>query len=129
MLFQKHFDYIRDYQPVLEDDLGVDGFGYGPNGEIHTVQCKARSNNTQLLTANNDHISNFVAHSHSKFGGDSKVKHMTIFTSASDLHHVAQEMYNNEVRVIGYKELRILIDKNDMFWTNFRNSLILRDPS
>ena len=26
---------IRDYTPVLEDDLGVDGYGYGPDGEIH----------------------------------------------------------------------------------------------
>lgn len=115
--------YISNYTPIQEDDLGVDGVGYGPNGEIHTVQCKARGNTESVLTANRDHISNFVAHSHSKFGGDSKVKFMTIITTADDLHHVTREMYNNEVRVLGNKELRKLVDKNDMFWKNFRNSL------
>ena len=114
---------IKDYTPVLDNDLGVDGFGYGPNGEIHTVQVKARSNPTGSLTANRDHISNFVAHSHSKFGGESKVKYMTIFTTASDLHNVTREMYNNEVRVIGHKELKKLVDGNQFFWDEFRNML------
>ena len=114
---------IRDYEPVQEDDLGVDGYGYGPDGEIHTVQAKARSNTESFLTANKDHISNFVAHSHSKFGGQSKVKYMTIFTTATDLHHVTQEMYNNEVRVLGNNELRSFVDNNDMFWTKFREQL------
>ena len=114
---------IRDYTPVLEDDLGVDGYGYGPDGEIHTVQAKARGNTESVLTANKDHISNFVAHSHSKFGGESKVKYMTIFTTASDLHNVTREMYNQEVRVIGNQDLRKLVDNNDMFWAVFRDSL------
>jgi hypothetical protein len=114
---------IRDYTPISEDDLGVDGFGYGPNGEIHTVQAKARSNSDSVLTANKDHISNFVAHSHSRFGGESKVKYMTIFTTADDLHNVTREMYNQEVRVIGWKELRKLVDNNDMFWAVFRDDL------
>lgn len=114
---------IKDYQPIHEDDLGVDGFGYGPNGEIHTVQIKARSNSQSVLTANKDHISNFVAHSHSRYGGESKVKYMTIFTTAADLHRVAHEMYANEVRVIGNKDIKNLIDNNDMFWTTFRDDL------
>ena len=114
---------IRDYTPVLEDDLGVDGYGYGPDGEIHTVQAKARGNTESVLTANRDHISNFVAHSHAKFGGDSKVKHMTVFTTAKDLHNVTHEMYNNEVRVIGNGELKKLVDGNLMFWTVFRDHL------
>lgn len=114
---------IRDYEPIMEDDLGVDGFGYGPDGEIHTVQAKARGNTDSVLTANKDHISNFVAHSHSKFGGESKVKYMTVFTTAKDLHNVTHEMYNQEVRVIGWHELRKLVDNNDMFWSVFRDSL------
>ena len=96
-------------------------------GEIHTVQAKARGNTESVLTANKDHISNFVAHSHSKFGGDSKVKYMTIFTTANDLHNVTREMYNDEVRVIGNNDLRKLLDNNDMFWTVFRESLIYGD--
>ena len=114
---------IKDYQPILDDDLGVDGFGYGPKGEIHTVQAKARSNSQNSLTANKDHISNFVAHSHSKFGGESKVKWMTIFTTAKDLHQVTREMYNQEVRVFGNKEIRKMVDNNEMFWGEFRDQL------
>lgn len=121
VLGKSHSIQIKDYTPIMEDDLGVDGIGYGPNMEPHTVQCKARSNTESFLTANNDHISNFVAHSHSKFGGDTKVKYMTIFTTASDLHHVTKEMYNNEVRVIGNKEIRRLVDNNEMFWQEFAN--------
>lgn len=120
--------WIRDYQPVLRDDLGVDGFGYGPDGEIHTVQAKARSNTQGVLTANRDHISNFVAHSHSYYGGDSKVSYMTIFTTANDLHGVAREMYNDEVRVIGNQEIRKLVDKNPMFWRVFRDQLKFTQP-
>ena len=123
LLGVSHQIQIKDYSPILEDDLGVDGVGYGKDMEIHTVQCKARSNSESVLTANNDHISNFIAHSHSKFGGEVKVKHMTIFTTASDLHHVAKEMYNNEVRVLGYKEIKRLIDNNKIFWQEFANLL------
>ena len=114
----------KNYTPVMDDDLGVDGYGYGPDGEIHTVQIKARSNPTSVLTANKDHISNFVAHSHSKFGGDSKVKYLTIFTTAQDLHHVAQKMYDGEVNVIHNKKIESVIDNNPLFWEVFRDQMM-----
>jgi len=118
---------IKNYVPVLQDDMGVDGYGYTIDGEIATVQCKARSNSEKSLTANTDHISNFVAHSHSKFGGDSKVKHMVLFTTAKDLHRdVANDMYSGEVTVLGNQEIRILIDNNPMFWETFRDQLICK---
>jgi len=111
---------LKDYTPVLEDDMGVDGFGYGPDGETHTVQIKARSNNDSVLTANRDHISNFVAHSLLKYGA----KTMTIVTSASGLHDVIHEqMYMGKVRTIGYNDLRRLVDNNAMFWSQFRDAL------
>ena len=114
---------MRDYVPVQENDLGVDGYGYGIDGEIHTVQIKARSNSQSVLTANKDHISNFVAHSHSKYGGESKVKHMTLFTTAADLHRVAREMYGEEVNVIAERDLKKLLDGNKMFWATFREQM------
>jgi len=115
---------IKDYVPVEVSDFGVDGYGYTGSGEIATVQFKARSNSDSILTANRDHISNFVAHSHSKYGGDSKVKHMTLITNAQDLHHaVAESMYAGEVRVIGNRDLRGFLDNNPMFWPGLRDEL------
>ena len=111
---------IKDYTPTVENDMGVDGFGYGPNGETHTVQIKARSDADSVLTANKDHISNFVAHSQMKY----KAEFMTIFTTAKTLHEgVSEEMYMGGVRTIGYNELRKLLDNNEMFWTHFRDQL------
>jgi len=112
--------YIRDYRPITENDMGVDGFGYGPDGEIHTVQVKARSNPDGVLTANRDHISNFVAHSQMKY----KATHMTIFTTAKDLHEeINEQMYMGSVRTIGYNDLRKLLDKNENFWRIFRDEV------
>ena len=117
--------YIRDYQPIAGGkgtplDMGVDGFGYGPNGEVHTVQCKARSNPEGVLTANRDHISNFVAHSQTKY----KTDHMTIFTTAKDLHQeLNEQMYMGLVRTIGINDIRQLVDKNENFWRIFRDEV------
>lgn len=111
---------IKDYTPVQENDMGVDGFGYGPDGEIHTVQIKARGNTDSVLTANRDHISNFVAHSLAKYNA----KHMTIFTTAKTLHEaIASDMYMDKVRTVGNENLRSMIDNNVMFWSQFRNML------
>jgi hypothetical protein len=113
---------MKDYQPVTGKDMGVDGFGYGLNGEIHTVQAKYRSNTMDLLTANKDHISNFVAHSTMKY----KAEHMTLITTANKLHDViAEDMYMDGVRTIGYQQLCQLVDANAMFWQNFRDMLKL----
>ena len=118
---------IKGYQPIVgTEDLGVDGYGYGPDGSIHTVQAKARGNTESLLTANRDHISNFYAHSNAKFGREYKVKYMTLFTTARDLGPVAREMYDNEMRVIGNNTLRKLVDNNEMFWVEFRDQLQLK---
>ena len=111
---------LKDYTPVTKGDMGVDGVGYGPNGETHTVQVKARTNTDSTLTANRDHISNFVAHSLLKYGAET----MTIITTASGLHEViSQDMYQGKVRTIGFEDLRRLVDNNAMFWSQFRDDL------
>jgi hypothetical protein len=114
---------IRDYQPTpAEHDMGVDGVGYGPAGEIHTVQAKARSNPNGILTANRDHISNFVAHSGAKYNAIND--NMTIFTTAKDLHQELNEkMYMGKVRTIGINDLRVLVDRNENFWRIFRDEV------
>ena len=115
----KRIDAI-DYVPITDNDMGVDGGGLNRDDEAHTFQFKYRSFNDKLLTANRDHISNFVAHSLLKYDA----KSMTIITTAKDLHNViATEMYQDQVRTIGYKSLQKLVDGNLQFWKIFQTEL------
>lgn len=113
---------ISDYSPVDPlQDYGVDGYGKGPDGSDHTVQIKARSNFNEHLTANKDGISNFVAHSDSNYGEEEKlVKYLTVVTTAQDVdERVVQNMYGGRVNVLGYPQLRALVDDFPMFWEIF----------
>lgn len=112
---------ITDYEPVTSSDYGIDGAGKTHSGKPHTIQVKFRSNVYKSLTANQDHISNFVAKSVIDYGNEVE---MTIFTTAKDLNRaVSESMYGDRVRTIGYKELSNLIDKNESFWNIFRKEM------
>jgi Tfp pilus assembly major pilin PilA len=117
---------ITNYSPwnvkTHGSDMGVDGLGVSHDGTPHTVQVKFRSNVTEDLTANKDHISNFVAKSVLMHQG--KDVDMTIFTTANDLLNVINEgMYHGKVNTLGYKKISKLIDKNDSFWAIFRKEM------
>jgi hypothetical protein len=127
---------ISNYQPCDENnDKGIDGYGIGIDGMISTVQIKYRSNNTQQLTANSDHLSNFTTASKDLFiteaiKDNSLLKYiesknrMLIVTTADGLHHFTDnEMFSNKVRCIGYQQLRELLDNNILFWNTFRKLL------
>lgn len=114
---------IIDYRPssVKLDgpDMGIDGYGRSHNNTPHTVQVKYRSDFTKDLTANADSISNFVANTttHPVY----KDADMTIFTTANALNRqVSENMYHDRIRVLGYNELRKLVDDNIPFWNIFR---------
>lgn len=114
---------ISSYSPwdtsLHGPDMGVDGVGTTHAGEPHCVQIKFRANTQQTLTANDDHISNFVAKSLSMH--PDKLVHMTVFTTADTLlESINQEMYHGRVRTFGYKELTALVDGNTAFWNIFR---------
>jgi len=117
---------IVDYRPhnnkVDGKDMGIDGYGLSHNGNQHTIQVKYRTNTLKELTANEDHISNFVAKTTSspKF----RDADMTIFTTAKDLNSKVNEgMYHDRVRVLGYKDLAKLVDGNIPFWNAFRTEM------
>ena len=103
---------ISEYK--IEDglDTGVDGYGIGIDGKPATVQVKFRANNQTLLTANKDHLSNFVMTSLMKYNVDKTTKtNMLIITTADGLHYFTDhQMFQKQVRCIGYKELRELVD-------------------
>ncbi len=115
---------IGNYVPITNNDIGVDGTGVSiVDGLPVTVQVKYRSNTETVLSANMDHLSNFVSGSLIHYGVkvDSDKKHMLIITTAKGLHHYTdEEMFANKVMCLGNEELRRLVDNNLLFWDNFR---------
>lgn len=118
---------IGNYQVNTNLDTGVDGRGIGIDGKPATVQVKYRSNSMSTLTANNDHLSNFVMTSLLTENVDKETNtNMLIITTAAGLHHFTDnEMFLNKVRCIGYNQLRELVDNNILFWNEFRKLLNL----
>lgn len=117
---------IVDYRPhnnkIDGADMGIDGYGRSHNGNLHTIQIKYRSNTQKILTANEDHISNFVAKTTSS--PIYKDADMTIFTTASGLHRAIKEsMYHDRVHVVDYNTLSKLVDQNVPFWNRFRSEM------
>ena len=116
---------IVDYRPHSSrldgPDVGIDGYGYSHTGNPVTIQIKYRSNIMEDLKTK-DSISNFVATttSNSKF----KNADMVIFTTAKDLNQfLAEKMYHDRVRTLGYQELSKMVDGNNAFWNRFRKEM------
>lgn len=113
---------IVNYSPNQGADMGIDGVGRSHNGRIHTVQCKAKSNSQAQLTANRDHLSNFVANSQTKYGSEIE---MTIMTSGNQVNHkILNEMYSGKVNTITNKEFKKFLDGNAEFWNLFKAELL-----
>ena len=119
---------ITSYRPRNRNDgkdMGVDGIGIGWNGKTATVQCKYRSNPMQTLNSNDDHLSNFVSESVTKFGVTiEKSKNMLVVTTAHGIQFdIREKMFNGQVRCIAFEHLthpkKGLINGNFGFWLNF----------
>ena len=114
---------IYDYHPIQDNDNGVDGVGMNILNQKSVVQIKYRTNTQQLLTANQDHLSNMFTDgmmSHGVVTDNSNLKNYRhfIFTTAEGLHHYTdQEMYKSKVKCIGYDDFRSMLDNNLFFWT------------
>jgi hypothetical protein len=116
---------IKDYRPHSSkldgQDMGIDGFGFSHNGNLHTIQIKFRNDVMSELNTK-DMISNFVAKTTSS--PVYKDADMTLFTTAKGLgQKIAEDMYHGRVRTLGHKELSKLIDGNQAFWDLFRTEM------
>ncbi len=116
---------IYDYCPVdVDDDTGVDGHGIGENGYPATVQVKFRPGD-YVLTANEDHLSNFLTSS----WGDFSVriedeKNMLIITTGLKVDERSRErMLKNKVRVLNREALREMLDNRPEWWIRFYESV------
>jgi len=113
---------ITKYEPVQSDDNGVDGVGFNLNREKCAVQIKYRSNTMQTLTANEDHLSNFIADAMFKYKivaaeDNTQVPRHYVFTTAKGLNfYTDSEMFKGYVKCFGNEDLRFMLDGNFNFW-------------
>ena len=128
------------------DDTGVDGLGINISGDKCVIQHKYKANTQTLLTANLDHLSNMFSASQTKYGVstikaeleilenfkpdlsksaynkrlkklENSAKRHYIFTTAEGLHYYTDgEMFSGDVVVIGFKQMRVMLDGNESFW-------------
>lgn len=119
-------DYIDIVEYVPSEakyEYGIDGVGdsFRHSGIKHTVQCKYRSNRTELLESNK--IDGFVAKSWENHSIHGKPK-MTIFTT-SDANHVFKREFP-DVYINGFKQIKKMIDDHEGFWEFYKNDLMAR---
>ena len=130
----------KSYEVInLDEDKGVDGFGIGQNGKVHTIQCKFKSDPTKPLTCNVNSLNNFTWHSVQPvewggFGVDINYRsptsreetggklNMTIFHSCEEIHFISKGNWFQGIREIALRHIISFIDENDMFWNSFRES-------
>ena len=114
---------IYDYQipsEIDEEDLGVDGIGVGENGFPATVQVKYRAGN-YVLTANNDHLSNFLTASVFDYNVRMEDdKNMLIVTTGQKVDEFTlNSMLKGKVRVLNHDALQFMYDGRPEWWKRF----------
>jgi hypothetical protein len=117
---------ICNYEPLHplfgDQDTGVDGKGIGTNNRPATVQIKFRGDDRILLTANKDHLSNFLCASIFKHNVDKDDnENMLVITNAKGLHYFTEtEMLDGKIRCLGRDHRDDLVKNNLPFWDAFR---------
>lgn len=115
---------ISNYEPASQSGLsdnGVDGYGIGINGFPATVQCKFRADPTYTLTANADHLTNFLGESLIKFKvrQDDSKNMLIVHTGKGLHHHTRDEMLHGKVRELSRKDICNMVNFKS-FWDLFR---------
>ena len=117
---------ISNYEPVTNNDNGVDGYGINICGKVCAVQPKYRTSVSSRLTASNDSLDSFITESilAKEIIPDKQYRHF-IFTTAKGLHHYTDhEKYRGKVKCFGYDEIRSLVDNNLHFWNFVRDQVL-----
>ena len=113
---------ISNYEPVESNDNGVDGIGFNALNEKCAVQIKYRSNTMKTLTANVDHLSNFIADAMFKYNiikaeDNTKIPRHYVFTTAAGLNfYTDTEMFKGYVKCYGIDDMKYFLDDNLHFW-------------
>lgn len=123
---------IVNYEPLFrlgntDTDIGVDGTGTGTNCKPAAVQLKFKSNRTTVLTANDDHLTNFTSAAWGLYHVDTTdTQNLLIITTGKELAAFTRDkMLQGKVRCLAFKELSKMLDNNLVFWDGFRASTML----
>lgn len=118
---------ITKYEPVQNNDNGVDGVGFNLIGEKSVVQIKYRSNTISTLSANEDHLGNMITDGMIKHKvvvpeDNEKIPRHYVFTTAKGLNfYTDSEMFKGFVKCYGHDDLRAMLDNNLSFWNLCRD--------
>lgn len=115
---------VFEYKPEKkQEDLGVDGYGYGIDNKKLTVQVKFRSDPNQQLSQVD--IKQFPFQSYILYGVDVQTNtNMLLITSCAGLYPMTKtRTFCSKIRELNLEELKNLVDDNAAFWNNF-NKLI-----
>ena len=110
--------YTAEYEPNLEYDRGIDGWGISTlDGNRNVIQCKFHADPTSWLT-NEDNISNVVADATLNEDIVPNGKNIILFTSCRGVHPKHAMV---GAHCISLKEIARRVDKNVVFWDNFKS--------
>ena len=120
---------ITNYEPIQNNDNGVDGIGMNLANDKCVVQVKYRSNNQSFLTATKDHLDSMFTEgmlTHKVVSQEKDTKNWIprhyVITTAEGLHHYTDsEKFQGYVKCLGFKELRSMLDNNLSFWNLCRD--------
>ncbi len=101
-----------ELSPAPENAPGVDFIGKTLEGDVHTIQCKYRTDRNALLSNKSDGIGMFPSTSLTKY--DAKV--MSVWTTATGLHPTTEEAFNYKVRTFGFRQIEYLVNQRYDFW-------------
>ena len=115
---------VEDYEPIIQDDYGVDFIGTTPEGEKIAYQCKARTDGSYLLEAHRDHLASFGTRAQ-RMGASQ----MVIVTTAKGVNHHVEKMFSafspeqKPLKVLGNSVLMNLLNNNSLFWKRYYTQL------
>ena len=114
---------IHKYQPVQENDNGVDGIGVNILKQKSVVQIKYRSNTQYYLTTNEDHLGNLIVDGMGKYNvvyaKERKNYRHFIFTTAKGLNYYTdQEVFKSRVKCFAIDDFKAMLNNNMIFWTD-----------
>lgn len=122
---------ITDYHPISAyEDEGTDGVGIGMNLLPAAIQFKYKSNHTDRLTNNADHLGNFTTDAFTERGVSVTTtkldSNLTIITTAQGLHQYSSEHGPaKHCRVIAWDDLNFLTFDHKIFWDKFREIALI----
>ena len=112
---------ITDYTPGDPNrDNGIDGFGISMTGKKAGVQIKYRGDSRKDLTAKEDNLNSFMTEAYLEDIEKDRANLLIVTTAKGLNHYTDHEKFRGMVRCLGIKDLRSLVDNNNLFWDSFR---------